>query len=340
MRYKILLIGRNNALIDDFFSQMEPQLDMLTSSQRYEDLLRHIELVKPSALVYCLGREARDDMTKLNSLKRRLERADVSLIALGEKSDLEELEDVAPGACVMTVAKPFTPDEAQIKIIKFLSEKDTSEKTVSSARDNFYKQEMAKVGAQNGGPRDLMDELADLENELAMEEDIQLPASHPQEAKPAPARPEPVSSVSATLSELVNPQASIFSKEEEQSPAGPRKHILIIDDDPLMLKIIKDHLHENYDVGSAISGKIAYRFLEKRHTDLILLDYVMPDENGPSVLRHLRSNDNTKDIPVVFLTGMQERGKIQEALSLKPQGYLLKPVDKKQLMGMVKSIIG
>lgn len=58
------------------------------------------------------------------------------------------------------------------------------------------------------------------------------------------------------------------------------KNILVIDDDARMLKVIKLHLHEKYDVATAISGKIALKFLETKHTDLILLDYAMPDENG------------------------------------------------------------
>ncbi len=347
MRLKVILIGRNNSLIDDFFSQPDPELDFITSSQRYEDLLRHIELIKPRAMVYCLGRESIDDMNKLNSLKRRLERANMVLIAVGEKSDLKELEDSAPGACALAIPKPFEIDEVQRRIAQFIKGQSLSEQGMNDLRGKMHERDMAKYQselAQEGGgaPRNLFDELADLENELSMEEDLVLPgrqaagqAAPSAEGNAASAAPRQAPSLDQSMNKLVSPEP-----EEDEEFTGPKKHILIIDDDPLMLKIIKDHLHTRYDVGSAISGKVAYRFLEKRHTDLILLDYVMPEENGPTVLKHLRANEKTKNIPVVFLTGMQERGKIQEALSLKPQGYLLKPVDKKQLMGMVKSVIG
>ena len=118
-----------------------------------------------------------------------------------------------------------------------------------------------------------------------------------------------------------------------------KKHILVIDDDVRMLKVIKLHLHEKYDVATAISGKIALKFLETKHTDLILLDYAMPDENGLVVLEKLRANPLTKDIPVIFLTGITDRKKIQEALVMKPQGYLLKPINRKRLLAAIQNTL-
>ncbi len=119
-----------------------------------------------------------------------------------------------------------------------------------------------------------------------------------------------------------------------------RKHVLVIDDDPRMLKLIKEHLHEKYDVATAISGKIARKFLESKKTDLILLDYEMPVENGPEVLRKIRRDKRLEGIPVIFLTGTKQKEKITEALKLKPQGYLLKPIERDELLGEIKKNIG
>lgn len=118
-----------------------------------------------------------------------------------------------------------------------------------------------------------------------------------------------------------------------------KKHVLVVDDDPLMLKMIKQHLRENFEVATASSGKTALKFLEKKKTNLILLDYAMPEEDGPAVLEKLHANEATKDIPVVFLTGIMEREKIQKALVQKPQGYLLKPVDHVKLIETIKKFI-
>ena len=180
MRLKVILIGRNNSLIDDFFSQPDPELDFITSSQRYEDLLRHIELIKPRALVYCLGRESIDDMNKLNSLKRRLERANMVLIALGEKSDLKELEETAPGACALTIPRPFESDEVQRRIAQFIKGQSLSEQGMNDLRGKMHEREMEKYRSElaeenRPAPKNLFDELADLEQELAQEQDLVLP---------------------------------------------------------------------------------------------------------------------------------------------------------------------
>lgn len=119
-----------------------------------------------------------------------------------------------------------------------------------------------------------------------------------------------------------------------------KKHVLVVDDNPMMLKLIKEHLHEKYDVATAVSGRVALKFLERRTTDLILLDYLMPEESGTVILEKLRAKEATKDIPVIFLTGVTERKKIKEALILKPQGYLLKPVDRDKLLEEIEKLIG
>jgi len=117
-----------------------------------------------------------------------------------------------------------------------------------------------------------------------------------------------------------------------------RKHVLVIDDDPLMLKLIKEYLHNDYDVATAVSGKIAYKFLDTKSTDLILLDYEMPEENGPEVYLNIRTR-GFKDLPIVFLTGVTDTERVKDVLDLHPQGYVLKPVDKAKLVGAVKNIL-
>ena len=126
---------------------------------------------------------------------------------------------------------------------------------------------------------------------------------------------------------------------EEEQKINERKHILVIDDDPVMLKMVNAQLDEWYDVATAISGSMALKFLKSKHTDLILLDYEMPVDNGPAVLKKLRENPDTKDIPVVFLTGITERSKIQDVLVLKPQGYLLKPIERDKLFKVITDVL-
>lgn len=125
-----------------------------------------------------------------------------------------------------------------------------------------------------------------------------------------------------------------------EGDSNRRKHILIVDDDPVMLKLIREQIHDTYDTGAAINGSVALKFLETKTTDLVLLDYEMPVMSGPEVLEKLRSNPETEHLPVVFLTGVTDKEKINQVLSYKPQGYLLKPIEKTRLINTIKEVIG
>lgn len=136
-----------------------------------------------------------------------------------------------------------------------------------------------------------------------------------------------------------------LAKEEEKEKAlkaeiGRKKHILVVDDDSSVLKLLKGYLAERYDVATAINGKIALKFLETKKTDMVLLDYEMPVENGAAILSKIRENEATAKLPVVFLTGVTDRKKILEVLALKPQGYLTKPIDMEKLSSTIKGVLG
>ena len=66
----------------------------------------------------------------------------------------------------------------------------------------------------------------------------------------------------------------------------------------------------------------------------------MPGDSGADVLEKIRANPQIADIPVVFLTGINDKEKIQKVLALKPNGYLLKPIEHEKLMTTIKKIIG
>lgn len=131
----------------------------------------------------------------------------------------------------------------------------------------------------------------------------------------------------------INLPASLLSKVM-------RPRILVVDDSTIIHKAIKGYIESEYDISTAISGTAALRFLKTKEVNLILLDYEMPDMNGAEVLKALRENPLTATIPVVFLTGVNDTAKIQKVLRLKPDGYLLKPIDKNVLLNKIKEILG
>ena len=272
--YKLLLCGRNQLVIDEFYEHMESGYDLLTASPRFRDLVRHVEVFVPDMVIYCLYNETNDDYRKAIELQRHLKKVGAAFAIVGGADDCKEFQDNTNMAADMILAKPLKYDVMRGNIYAFMLDRDREREA----------QGISKPAA--GG--------------------IQ---SVPGMA-PAPA-PEP----------------------------PRRKHILVIDDDPLMLKLLKEYLHENYDIATAVSGKIAYKFLESKSTDMVLLDYEMPGESGPEVFLNLRTRPALKDVPIVFLTGVTDAERVKEVLALQPQGYLLKPIDKEKLMTKVKSIL-
>ena len=100
-----------------------------------------------------------------------------------------------------------------------------------------------------------------------------------------------------------------------------RKQILVVDDDSEQLIHIKEQLEEFCDVTPVKSGEAAFKYLGKKKPDLILLDYMMPDMDGPYIYKKLRFTPGCEDIPVIFLTGVTEKKAILKTLTeLRPSG--------------------
>ena len=117
-----------------------------------------------------------------------------------------------------------------------------------------------------------------------------------------------------------------------------KKSILLVDDDPTFLKMVKGWLDESYRVTIVTSGTQALMFIADNRPDLILLDYEMPVTSGPQVLEMIRSETGVKglgQIPVIFLTGKGDRESVMKVLSLKPEGYLLKSLSRDQILKSV-----
>ncbi|MCR5279431.1 MAG: response regulator [Lachnospiraceae bacterium] len=115
-----------------------------------------------------------------------------------------------------------------------------------------------------------------------------------------------------------------------------KKSILIVDDDPQYLNIVRQWLMGSYKVSLASSGLQAIKFLGKNKVDLILLDHEMPVTSGPQVLEMLRSDSETSSIPVMFLTGKSDKESVMAVVALHPEGYFLKSIQKDDLLEELK----
>ncbi|MCL2286663.1 MAG: hybrid sensor histidine kinase/response regulator [Firmicutes bacterium] len=104
--------------------------------------------------------------------------------------------------------------------------------------------------------------------------------------------------------------------------------ILIVDDDPISVRELARILGEQYTVFAATSGKRALELAGKHVPDLILLDIVMPEMDGYQLLTILRTIDELKEIPVIFITGLDGEEDEMFGLSLNAADYISKPFNK------------
>ena len=118
-----------------------------------------------------------------------------------------------------------------------------------------------------------------------------------------------------------------------------KKHILVVDDDLVALKVVKGYLDRNFKVTCVKSGAQALKFLEKQFPDCILLDCYMPEMDGPTTLKKIRIMDKGGTVPVVFLTGNSEKDMVMRSLSLHPSGFLLKPVNQTELIEKLSELV-
>ena len=111
-----------------------------------------------------------------------------------------------------------------------------------------------------------------------------------------------------------------------------KKKILVVDDSGAMLRNIKGWLEEKYQVILANSGAMAIKYLATNRPDLVLLDYEMPVVDGSQVLEMIRTETEFSDIPVIFLTSKNDKESILKVMALKPEGYLLKTMEPRQIV--------
>ena len=116
--------------------------------------------------------------------------------------------------------------------------------------------------------------------------------------------------------------------------------ILLVDDDEDMLALTARWLEKaGYDVLKAASGKEALDVLGRESADLVLLDYAMPDMNGPEVLRHIRESEAFGETSVIIRTGMDDKEIADEVSALHPQKILPKAEGKAVLLQAVSEVL-
>lgn len=120
----------------------------------------------------------------------------------------------------------------------------------------------------------------------------------------------------------------------------PKPKVLVIDDEPEILILVESRIRsQGYDVVTAGGGKRGLELAKDQSPDLILLDLLMPEIDGYEVMKRLKADDDTKDIPVILFTAAppeevtKKGGQVIDAVD-----FVIKPFDEKALLFLVNRI--
>jgi DNA-binding response OmpR family regulator len=117
-----------------------------------------------------------------------------------------------------------------------------------------------------------------------------------------------------------------------------KNHIVIVDDNPQSLATLKRILiNQGYQVHPAISGEIALTLISKTLPDLILLDILMPGMDGYEVCQRLKADENTRNVPVIFISALGETMDKIKAFNVGGIDYVTKPFQIEEIVVRVKT---
>jgi CheY-like chemotaxis protein/methyl-accepting chemotaxis protein len=133
----------------------------------------------------------------------------------------------------------------------------------------------------------------------------------------------------------------IETEKFKTSSGQEKKKILAIDDDEIQLEMIDAFLKENYEVVSVKSCEAALRYLyQGLDPSFILLDLIMPEEDGWVTYERIKGISDLHNIPVAFLTVSGDPGDIKRAKEMGAVDYIKKPTSKDELLSKIQKVLG
>jgi DNA-binding NarL/FixJ family response regulator len=119
---------------------------------------------------------------------------------------------------------------------------------------------------------------------------------------------------------------------------GAQKRLLLIDDDPNLILLVKDYLEfRGYEVTTAENGREALEILEKEMPDMIICDVMMPEMDGYAFVEQVRKDPRTNWIPVLFLSAKGQSQDRVKGLNTGADVYMVKPFEPEELVSQVEA---
>ena len=141
------------------------------------------------------------------------------------------------------------------------------------------------------------------------------------------------------IEHTVESNAKEQASGEGRQTSGDRRRVLVVDDDPVVRRIVLELLNSRYTVVTASTGVQLPELLKKHRPDLVILDVMLPWINGFELCRILKTNSQGQEIPVLFLTGCKEKEDLLTGKEVGAAAYLTKPFYAKDLYREVDRLL-
>ena len=346
-RYKVLINGRNMSIVMDFITHSEAYFKCLSTSDCWQDVLGHFELFQPDIYLCFVDSVYSKILSQTNALRGDSKYNNAPIFVVADEETYTELEQNPRPAISVVIKRPISTDNLILRITAHLEQRErAAQAEAEKEAQRLAELERRRAAANQKTPQknsqaDQAPKRSSIwetwENEIkpidiTPKKNVKTAntanTSNPVSGNAAPQAAKPAEPNAAAAE-------SNGAKTDAADAGSGKKHILIVDDDRTVLKMLKSALEEEYDVTTMVNGLMVEKFLMAKKVDVVILDYEMPGQTGADIFRKLKMNDKTGKIPICFLTGISDREKIMEVMSLRPNSYLLKPID----MDMLKAAI-
>ncbi len=117
-------------------------------------------------------------------------------------------------------------------------------------------------------------------------------------------------------------------------------HILVVDDDPSVVSMLRENfLQEGHEVSCGFDGQMAVQMAHQYHPDLIVMDVAMPMTNGIVAFQYLREEEDTRQIPVIFVSAEPSKNVYPLIAAESRVAHLKKPMDLEHLNSVVQQFL-
>ncbi|MCM1288482.1 MAG: response regulator [Clostridium sp.] len=350
---KALLIGKFNTVFKDlydFFDEKDQFIHIQVCPEHIESIKSIIKMTNPGLIIISLISLDKEYQSLFAFIRQKYE--ELPVLCIGTESEQKPFEAFLETAQYQAITRPCTNRNiwTHVKAILDISEKPT--KLVEKSEEDLERELEEKIGRRmeekqeekekrtvtfrDNRQNSIEDDLDDswIDEALAKQTKAAYQAKIMPKTEAAPA-------VKAVPQATVAPAAAPQPKVEEALPPISKKiRVLLVDDNPIQLRALRSALMKDYEVLMAVSGEESIEVMNDEHPDIVFLDYTMPGYNGKQVLETVRQSENLKNMPVVFLTGLQDKKEIMSLVALKPNGYLVKPPDVDIIKNTIQKLVG